>query len=91
MLPKYAFTSADGIVVQVITGQLDATAQARFLADYRILFGAEQIIEVPGETSVYIGGSYTDGEFLPPPAPEPEPVPEPLPEPLPEPQPEPEI
>jgi hypothetical protein len=34
---------------------------------------------------VWIGGSYTAGEFTPPPAPEP------LPEPLPEPQPEPEI
>jgi len=74
MSPKYAFINADSIVVQVITGQLDAATQAIFLRDYSALFGAVGIVEVPAETSVYIGGSYTDGEFLPPPAPEPEPL-----------------
>ena len=88
---KYAFVNANGIVVNVISGPLTSSEQARFLNDYRALFGAEQIIEVDAETSVWIGGSYTDGVFTEPPAPEPEPVPEPLPEPLPEPQPEPEI
>ena len=85
MLHRHAFIDANGVVVQVIVGELDATGQARFLSDYSILFGAEQVIEVPADTAVYIGGSYTDGVFNPPP------VPEPLPEPLPEPQPEPEI
>ena len=86
---KYAFTDANEIVVQVISGQLDAKAQAQFLKDYRALFGAEQIIEVDASTPVWIGGAYTDGVFAEPP--QPEPAPEPLPEPLPEPQPEPEI
>jgi hypothetical protein len=86
MLPKYAFINADSIVVQVITGQLDAASQAIFLSDYSTTFGAVAVLEVSADTSVYIGGSYTDGEFLPPPAPEPEPVLEPLPEPLPEPE-----
>ena len=88
---KYAFTNSSGIVVNVIVGALAESQQQAFLKDYRVLFGAEQIIEVDAETSVWIGGSYTDGVFAPPPEPEPEPVPEPLPEPLPEPQPEPEI
>ena len=82
---RYAFINADGIVVNVISGSLTASEQARFLADYRALFGAESIVAVDAETSVWIGGSYTDGVFAPPPAPEP------LPEPLPEPEPEPEV
>lgn len=86
---RYAFINADGIVVNVISGTLTASEQARFLADYSALFGAIACIEVDEQTAVWIGGSYTDGVFQAPPAPEPEP--EPLPEPLPEPQPEPEI
>ena len=86
---KYAFTDANGIVVQVIAGQLDAKTQAQFLSDYRTLFGAVAIIELEMDVCVWIGGSYTDGVFAEPP--QPEPVPEPLPEPLPEPEPEPEI
>ena len=81
---QYAFINQDGIVVQVIAGVLDAAQQAQFLRDYSILFGAVAVIEVDADTPVWIGGTYTDGEFTPPPAPEP------LPEPLPEPQPEPE-
>jgi hypothetical protein len=88
---RYAFIDSNGIVVNVISGALTASEQARFLTDYRALFGAEQIIEVEAETTVWIGGTYTEGVFAPPPEPEPEPAPEPLPEPLPEPQPEPEI
>ena len=71
---NYAFTNADGTVVQVITGALNADEQARFLRDYAILFGATAIIEVEQGTSVWIGGTYTDGQFQPPP--QPEPVPE---------------
>jgi len=87
---RYAFTNADGIVVQVLTGDLAPIVQAQFLADYDVLFGAVNIIPVVDDAAeVWIGGSYTDGVFT---APRPaEPVPEPLPEPLPEPQPEPEI
>ena len=67
----YAFTNADGTVVQAITGTLNADEQARFLRDYAILFGATAIIEVEQGTSVWIGGTYTDGVFAPPPQPEP--------------------
>ena len=82
---NYAFIDSNGIVVNVISGALSEIEQQRFLADYRALFGAESIVAVDAETSVWIGGSYTDGVFAPPP------VPEPLPEPLPEPELEPEI
>ena len=81
----YAFINADGIVVNIIAGTLSESQQAQFLADYRVLYGATQIIAVDESTQAWIGGSYTDGVFTPPP------VPEPLPEPLAEPQPEPEI
>ena len=89
MLPKYVFINADGIVVQVITGALDAKTQAQFLSDYRTIFGAEQIVEVDAATLVWIGGTYTDGVFAEPP--QPEPAPEPQPEPQPEPITEPEV
>jgi hypothetical protein len=88
---RYAFINAESTVVNCITGAISEAQRAQFLADYGVLFGATAIIEISQDTPVWIGGSYTDGEFLPPPAPEPEPAPEPLPEPLPEPQPEPEI
>lgn len=86
---RYAFINAESIVVQVITGALNAAQQAMFLRDYAVLFGAVAIVEVSTEAQVWIGGSYTDGVFQAPPAPEP--APESQPEPLPEPQPEPEI
>jgi len=67
---KYAFTNTDGIVVQVITGTLDASAQAQFLRDYAALFGAVAIIEVDADTPVWIGGIYAGGVFNPPLQPE---------------------
>lgn len=70
---NYAFTNSDGTVVQVITGSLNADEQARFLRDYSVLFGAVAIVAVEPDTSVWIGGTYTDGQFQPPPQPEPEP------------------
>jgi hypothetical protein len=69
-MKRYAFTKSDGTVVQVISGALNAAQQAQFLRDYAILFGATAIIEVEGGTSVWIGGTYTDGQFQPPPQPE---------------------
>ena len=68
---KYAFTNADSIVVQVITGALNPAQQAQFLRDYSVLFGAVAIVEVEPDTKVWIGGAYTDGVFAPPPQPEP--------------------
>jgi len=69
---RYAFTNADGIVVNVIVGNLTPSQQQLFLRDQATLFGAAQVIEVEPDTSVWIGGSYTEGQFLPPPQPEPE-------------------
>ena len=86
---NYAFLNAEGIVVNVITGALTDKQLSQFLSDYATLFGATQVVAVDAETTVWIGGAYTNGEFLPPA--EPEPAPEPLPEPLPEPQLEPEV
>lgn len=63
---KYAFTNADGIVVNCISGALNQAQQEQFLRDYAVLFGATQIVEVEDGTSVWISGTYTDGQFLPP-------------------------
>jgi hypothetical protein len=89
MLHRYAFIDANGIVVNVIVGDLDQAQQQVFLDIYRGMFGAQSVVEVVSDIAIWIGGSYTGGEFLPPA--EPEPAPEPLPEPLPETQMEPEI
>ena len=80
------FLDGQDRVVQVLVGSLDQQAQAVFLHDYGVLYGAVSLIEVERDVAVWIGGSYTDGQFLPP-----EPATEPQPEPLPEPEPEPEI
>jgi len=73
---RYAFTNAESIVVNVIVGNLTPDQQQLFLRDQATLFGATQVIEVEPDTSVWIGGSYLDGVFAPPPQPEPEPEPE---------------
>lgn len=90
---RYAFVNQDGAVVNVISGALTEQQQQRFLADYGVLFGATEVIAVDETTVVWMGGSYTDGVFAPPP--EPEPLPETLlvvpVEPLPEVITEPEI
>lgn len=65
-MKRYAFTNADGIVVNVIVGNLTPEQQQLFLRDQATLFGATQIIEVEPDTAVWIGGSYTGGQFLPP-------------------------
>ena len=76
----YAFLNAESVVVNAIGGELNDKQQAQFLRDYAILFGATQIVAVDDDTSVWIGGSYTDGTFSPPPTPlEPEVPSDPLP------------
>ena len=74
---RYAFINAEGIVVNLIVGALSPIEQNRLLADYRVLFGAVQIVAVDDGASVWIGGLYdsTSGVFSPPPSPEPEPEP----------------
>ena len=89
---NYAFLNADGIVVNLITGTLTAQQLDQFLSNYATLFGATQVVAVDAATAVWIGGSYTDGVFAPPPAPEPLPeILEGESEVLPEPQLEPEV
>jgi hypothetical protein len=88
---RYAFINESGTVVQCIAGALTEQQQQQFLSDYARLFGATQIVGVEDVVSVWIGGTYTDGVFVPPPEPEPAPeVIEGTSEVLPEPQPEPE-
>jgi hypothetical protein len=70
---RYVFLNQDSIVVNTIVGDLTPEQLSRFLDDYAKLFGATQVIPVGDEQAVWIGGSYTDGEFLPPAEPEPAP------------------
>ena len=67
---NYAFLNAEGIVVNVITGSLTDKQLSQFLSDYATLFGATQVIAVEPGASVWIGGTYTEGVFAPPPPPE---------------------
>jgi hypothetical protein len=66
MNKKYVFLNADGLVVQIIAGALDADQQAQFLSDYRSLFGATSLVEIEVTETAWIGGTYVDGSFLPP-------------------------
>ena len=71
---RYAFINADGIVVNVIVGNLTSDQQQLFLRDQAALFGATQVIQVEPDTSVWIGGTYDAAQgFLPPAQPEPAP------------------
>ena len=63
---KYAFTNTEGTVVNCISGALNQVQQEQFLRDYSALFGAVAIIEVEDGTSVWIGGTYTGGQFQEP-------------------------
>jgi hypothetical protein len=78
---RYAFLNVENTVVQVIVGDLDETQQARFVSDYRGPFGAESVVQVDDDRSVWIGGSYdsSSGEFSPPPSSEPQPIIEEIP------------
>ncbi len=63
---RYVFLNADGVVVQAIAGSLTSDQVESFLADYRVLFSAESVVEVPDDaTKVWIGGKYEAGAFLP--------------------------
>ena len=76
---RHAYLNADDVVVQVAVGGFSDPAHDLLLADYRVLFGAVRCVPVEDDTIViWIGGTYTDGTFISPPAPEP--LPEPLPE-----------
>jgi hypothetical protein len=66
MNKKYVFLNADGVVVQIIAGTLDAAQQEQFLSDYRSLFGATSVVEIEVTETAWMGGTYVDGSFLPP-------------------------
>lgn len=81
MSARHAYLNSDDQVVQVLSGALEGTAHDALLKDYGALYGAVRCVQVPSEeTPIWIGGSYTSGEFTPPPAPPVEPEPEPEPE-----------
>lgn len=46
------------------------------MRDYATLYGAVRCVRVEDDRAIWIGGSYTDGEFTPPPAPPVEPEPQ---------------
>ena len=71
-MKRYAFLDANGTVLNLIVGNLTLDEQQLFLRDHNVMYGAQQIIEVEPDTTVWIDGSYTEGQFLPPPQPEPE-------------------
>lgn len=73
---RHAYLNADDIVVQVIAGGVEGETHDAFLEVYRALYGAVRCIRIEDERPVWIGGSYTDGEFTPPPAPPVEPEPQ---------------
>jgi hypothetical protein len=71
---RFAYLNADGIVVQLTSGDLTPDQHDLFLRDYGVLFGAVSCVRVEDDRAIWIGGSYTDGTFSAPP--EPEPLPE---------------
>jgi hypothetical protein len=71
---RYAFLDASGTVLNLIVGNLTVDEQQVFLRDHNAMYGAQQIIEVEPDTSVWIGGTYDAAQgFLPPAQPEPAP------------------
>jgi len=65
-MKRYAFLDANGTVLNLIVGNLAVDEQQVFLRDHNAMYGAQQIIEVEPDTAVWIGGSYTGNQFLPP-------------------------
>lgn len=77
---RYALINADGVVVNCIVGALTPQQEQMILAAENSINGATQIVAVEPDTAVWIGGSYTNGTFIAPPAPlEPEVPSDPLP------------
>ena len=73
---RYAFVNADNIVVNVIVGDLTDEQKPRFFAVQQAIFGATQMIELADNQGAWIGGTYTDGQFVAPEPQQPEPAPE---------------
>ena len=68
---------ADGVITNVTVGDYADDELPGFVEQQAFFFQAAQVIRVEDGTTVWIGGTYTDGQFLPPPEPEPEPEPDP--------------
>lgn len=65
---RIAFINENGTVQNVIvaTGMSEATKQV-FLDENRRLFGSVLMVEIDDDTvPIWSGGTYTDGQFLPP-------------------------
>lgn len=75
-MDRHAYINAEGVVVQVTSGAVDGAAHDALLRDYGVLYGAISCVRVEDDRAIWIGGSYTDGEFTPPPAPPVEPEPQ---------------
>jgi len=76
---RYAYINANGVVVQITSGELTPELHNAFMRDYATLYGAARCVSVVDESQpVWIGGTYDDADGFAPPAPEP--LPEPLPE-----------
>lgn len=77
----YAYLDANGIVVNIIVGDLTEEDERAIFSDEQSNRGAVSFIRTTRNARPMIGGAYTDGVFQAPPAPEPEPLPEPIVEP----------
>lgn len=64
---------ADGVITNVTVGDYSNDELPGFVEQQAFFFQAAQVIKVDDDTTVWIGGVYNDGQFLPPPEPEPEP------------------
>lgn len=65
-MKRYAFLDANGLVLNVIIGNLTLQQQEMFLRDHNAIYGAQQIVEIEPDIQVWIGGAYTQGVFVPP-------------------------
>jgi hypothetical protein len=79
---RIAFLNAANEIVQIISGDLDESTLALFLADYGVLFSATQAVRIYDDRFLNLRWTY-DAEsdtFSEPTTPAPEPAPEPEPE-----------
>jgi hypothetical protein len=65
-MARYAFTDAENICKQIITGDLTEEQLAVFDADYAILFKSTARYEIGAEDPVQIGWVLIDGVFTDP-------------------------
>jgi hypothetical protein len=71
---RTAVIDASGTVVNLLKGQIIPEQQSAFVEHFSRQYGPISLCVVEDDRAIWIGGSYTEGEFTPPP--EPEPLPE---------------